>query len=88
MTGARRNRMEAAMGRAWDKPPLWPLFAAVAMVGVAAYIGSFSATTFGNNSCRVQVLTSEERIRDAVYRANQVKGDTVAELIRQLKVSQ
>lgn len=38
-----------------------------------------------DGSCRVQVLTTEERLRDAVRIANDSTGDKIAALIRALE---
>jgi hypothetical protein len=69
--------------------PLWPMFAGpLALValclGFLAYDGMMDRAA---DSCRVQVLTSEERIRDAVAVANRAYGDKIAVLIRELRVA-
>lgn len=50
-------------------------------------VGAWAALRSDNESCRVQVLTSEERIRDAVAAANRAHGDKVAALIKRLGVA-
>ena len=69
--------------------PLWPMFAVpLVFVGlVAVFLAYDGMMARAVESCSVQVLNSEERIRDAVAVANRTYGDRMAVLIKELKVA-